>query len=220
MSTQNLENACVSGRVFQPWSLLNANPRQRSCVFHACESMFPQFQMLWTFLKKTPSTLGCVCETAVIIFVLCLCAWQFGDLFCASTNWLFQLFQISYLEEVSLCECWFHHAGLLFSMVHQYLHVQSSAAVWKHAMITVCMISRMTVIYCGGSFTAHPPLFNFSSCTLFPSLNLHGLSFHMWIWNVNDRPEGQKEKVAHFRAILNMQISRQISGSCSQRAHN
>lgn len=84
--------------------------------------------------------------------------------------------------------------------------------------VCVCVSSRMTVIYRGGSFAAHPPpppstLLIFSSFTLFLSLNLPGLSSHVWIWDVNDRTEGSKgTKVARFSickcqiAMLEMQI--------------
>lgn len=120
------------------------------------------------------------------------------------------------------------------SRMHQNIHVLISALVWKtkkknaghHNCVCVCVSSRMTVIYRGGSFAAHPPpppstLLIFSSFTLFLSLNLPGLSSHVWIWDVNDRTEGSKgTKVARFSickcqiAMLEMQISRQMPGSC------
>lgn len=72
-------------------------------------------------------------------------------------------------------------------------------------IIIACMISRTAVIYGDGSFGAPPPL-NFYSCALLPSLTLRNPSSHMRIWNVNDHPEGQEEKVTCFPAALNMQI--------------
>lgn len=105
-----LENACMSGRVFKPWSLLNANPPRRSCVFHTCESLLPQFQRLWMLFKLRCTRVWdcgfcfvlCVCDSLVICSVPC------------STNWLIQLFQISHSEEASSCERWFHHLPLLW----------------------------------------------------------------------------------------------------------
>ena len=171
----------------------------RLCV-HVCETVF--------------FVLFSACDSLVICLVPC------------STNWLIQLFQISHVEEASSCERWLHHlpqhwlvpfnAALKPSCVNLCIGVKKSAQV----IIIVCMISRTTVIYCGGSLTAHPPLFNFHSCTLSLPLTLHGPSSPVWIRNVNDHPQGQKEKVTHFHAMLNMQISRQISGSCSQQADN
>lgn len=63
----------------------------------------------------------------------------------------------------------------------------------------------MTYYY--GTSRAHSPLFYLHSLTL------HKSSTYTLMWNVNDHPEGQKEKVGHFHAMHNMQISRQISGS-------
>lgn len=185
----------------------------------------------------------CVLMDIVLFFCVSACVWQFADLFGARTDWLIQLCQISHSEEVSLSECCFHHLSRLQhkkktslspSRMHQNIHVLISALVWKtkkknaghHNCVCVCVSSRMTVIYRGGSFAAHPPpppstLLIFSSFTLFLSLNLPGLSSHVWIWDVNDRTEGSKgTKVARFSickcqiAMLEMQISRQMPGSC------
>lgn len=37
------------------------------------------------------------------------------------------------------------------------------------------------------------------------------LASYMCIWDLNGYPEGQKEKVTYFHAMLNMQISREAS---------
>lgn len=56
----------------------------------------------------------------------------------------------------------------------------------------------------------HPP-FNLSHCLSTLTCNV---STSMQIWNVNDHPEGQTEKVTHFHAMLNMQILWQTRLRC------
>lgn len=97
----------------------------------------------------------CVLMDIVLFFCVCVCVWQFADLFGARTDWLIQLCQISHSEEVSLSECCFHHLSRLQhkkktslspSRMHQNIHVLISALVWKtkkknaghHNCVCVC----------------------------------------------------------------------------------
>lgn len=158
------------------------------------------------------------CRTYCMCVVACANVWENEVLVIALvyvTVWCF-VAELTGCSTFFSCQHWSYRFPPMWQTILLSMPLNGALKGGKKALliIIVCVISRVTEIYCGGSFTAHPPLF------LIASLNLHSLSSSKQVWNVNDHLEGQKEKVVHFHAMLNMQIWRQISGSCNRQAHN
>lgn len=90
-----------------------------------------------------------------------------------------------------------------------------------HVIIIVCILSRTTVIYYGGSFYPSPFFHSLTPAPFcLPSHPPRPVLSHVNLECKRSASGSKRKRSPIFPAMLNMQITRQISGSCSQQAHN